>query len=139
MSFEDAVVARLAANTAITDLLETYNGRPCIFSDVAPKDAERPYLVIRIDRLEIDDPAVAMFVVDVDYFEYGTSRKNARACLTQVEYDLDMAELTNDNYEPIRFYTPSGGVIDDPDIQGVHYNLRFDVRAGRKGWMVATR
>lgn len=133
--FDDALYARLAANGDLCALLNTFNDRPAIFSDVAHKDATRPYVVFMIDREESDEKAVDSFTVDIDYYEYTDSRKNARDVVEAIEYDLDMAQLTSDRYQNIRFFKPSSTPVIESEIKAVHYNIRFFVRATRKKWI----
>ena len=133
--FEDALHSRLSADANIQAVVSTYQGAPAIFSDVAPEEAERPYITFTIERNINDMIALCEFTVDVDYWAYGDSRVDARAAVEYIEFSLDIAQLSNARYDKIRFYTPSSGPVNENDPRAIHYNVQFDVRASRKKWM----
>ena len=132
---EGAILTQLRANASITALLSSLDGQPSIFTEVAPQEAEKPYMVFDVSKFPSSNLAVDTFLIDIDYYYEGTNATNIRELIFQVELELDRAVLTCTNYSTIRFYREDDGYIDNRDIQIGHYNQQLEARGTRKRWI----
>jgi hypothetical protein len=129
--FESALITKLADDNILADILTEYSSAPAIFSDLAPEDAEMPYVVIRIIRSANECPAIQEFTVYVDYFDYDKSAADSRKAAERIELLLDRAHLEHARYKTIRIFFFAGSPVIEPDPRAIHYNLQFSARAGR--------
>lgn len=134
---EGSIITLLRSDTSISSRVANYGaGTPAIFSDEAPEDAVKPYLVIRIEDSTPDHKSIDVFTIFIDYFEYNNSRSNARHLMRDVTNFLDDKVIkTDSNYDTIRIEYFSGSPIIEQDARDIHHNLQFTARAGRKAWM----
>ena len=132
---EGAILEALRGESAITDLVSTFAGYPAIFTDIAPQQAEKTYMVFDVQKTPSDNLAVDIFLIDIDVYYNGLSAVDARELLFQVEILLDRAVLECTNYMTVRFYRDSDGYVDNSDIKIGHYNQQFEARGTRKRWI----
>lgn len=133
--FESTLISTLKAVSSLTSLLTTYKSSPAIFSDYAPEEAVRPYIVCSITKNSTESLVCDSFIVNIDYWDYDKSRTNARLACEIVEKNLDTAILTNERYTTLRFYRGSSGLLEDPDPKVIHFNCQMSARGTRKKWM----
>jgi hypothetical protein len=134
-TIEASITKLLRADPSVTQYLNTFNGSPAIFSDTAPQQAQRPYLVFDVQKAASDNLAVDQFIIDVDIYGGRNDTANIRALTMFVEFALDREILNCDNYKTVRFYQESEGFVDNRDIKIVHYNMQFSARGSRYAWM----
>lgn len=133
--FESALYNALMADATLATFISTFEGKPSIFSEMAPETATLPYVVFRIARYGTEAAAVQRFNVYVDIFGYDTSQKNVRKASEEIEFLLDRAKMNHERYGAIRLFLQSGeSISDEDDPRSVHYNMLFEARAGRKKW-----
>lgn len=132
---ESSIINALAADVILTRRLATYNGAPAIFSEYAPEDAGEPNITIRLRRTNGPDDIVQLFLLEVDYWDYNTSRADSREAAERIEFVLDQAELEHERYAVIRCFFSSGEPLEEVDPRAVHYNSQFEIRAFRKKWI----
>jgi hypothetical protein len=140
--FESSLLRVLQANTDITALLSTYQGRPSIFSEFAPQDAELPYLIFRIGTIATMDVSIQRFNIVIDIYDKKTSYKNIRSVAFQTQLFLDRARIAHSRFGKIRIYYFSDGEVDEMGLGGareydprsIHWNMLFKARSGRKEW-----
>lgn len=135
--FEAKFKELLASDNDITSKLSTYNSEPAIFSEFAPEDADLPYIVFKIERYPSASKSIDRFNIYCDYFEYGTSYKNARAISERIEYICDINQITDDaRYSNIRLDRSSAGSVPEPSTpKKIHYNTQIQARGSRYKWM----
>lgn len=132
--FESALHAKLSGDLTLAGYLETFEGRPAVFSEMAPEKAVMPYITFKIDRRQGPDPVVQQFNVYVDFWDFDKSRANSRKAARRIELLLDRSELSTGDYSCVRLFFFSGGPIDEADPREIHQNLQFEARAGRKSF-----
>ena len=133
--FSSSLHTALSEDTTLAALLDTYQSRPAVFADMAPENADKPYVVFRIIKSAANSISVDEFSVFIDYFERGTSKKNMKAAAFAIETLLDQKSLTHARFSNIRFSRFSAGPVPTMDPRDIHYNIQFMARAGRSGWM----
>lgn len=133
--FESTILQILQNDAELSSYVTTYAGQSAIFSEFAPEGATKPYITFRIDRRSSDHPAIAEFSLYTDYWDYGTSRVNARKASERMEILLDKRYFEHERYSRIRVSFFSGGMVDEDDPLVIHYNQQFSVRACRKKWI----
>ena len=136
---ESTVVDNLRADGTIADIVSTYSTRtstvPAVFSDQAPEDAEKPYIVVTVASYPVPDYAIDAFDIFVHYYERGESGAKARAVAREIEIIFDGHNFDSDWYTTIRFYRRHGTFAAEADPLERHYIKQLYARASRKGWM----
>lgn len=137
VTVEAAITQRLRADTTITQYVSTFNGSPAIFSDIAPQQAERPYVVFDVQNTNdsVNNLGVNAFVIDVDIYAGRNDHSKIRALGQRIIFSLDRTILKCDNYTTIRLYFESEGHVENQDIKITHYNMQFYARGCRYAWM----
>ncbi|MCO4819785.1 MAG: hypothetical protein KC517_09185 [Bacteroidetes bacterium] len=133
--FESALYEKLISDGILAERLAVYNGKPAVFSGLAPEDAERPWITFSITRYNTESIPVDRFNVYIDYFDNTVSSKEANEAIMQIDIMFDNQVLNNERYDHIRFYRVSSGSVPEDDRRKLHYNFQFSARAGRKAWM----
>lgn len=135
--FEAKFKTLLASDDQITSLLSTYESEPAIFSEFAPENADLPYIVFKIEKYPSASKAIDRFNIYCDYFEYGTSYKNARIISERIEFICDIKQITDDSrYSNIRLDRSSSGSVPEPSSpKKIHYNIQIQARGSRYKWM----
>jgi hypothetical protein len=131
---ESAIIAALKADTALAALVTTYESSPAIFSDDAPESATLPYVTIAVSNNSAVDFVIDEFNLYVDYWGAGSSRANSRSAAFRIECALDGKTFSNTRYANIRCRKFSSGPVQDSDPRDIHYNVQFQVRAGRSAF-----
>lgn len=132
--FESIIINTLKADPELGDYVSSYQGQPAIFSEEAPEDTEKPFIIIELNRQSTGHLALQTFTLDVDYLDTNKSRTNSRKAVQRIEFALDQAILTHERYDSIRLSFESAGPVPSTDARDIHYNTQFSVRAGRKAW-----
>lgn len=134
--FESTLLPILRDDPVIPGLVGTYGSgnRPSIFSDFAPEGASLPYIVFTITRISDTDLTIQRFSLNVDFYDYCKSAVNSREFAERIEYLLDRRKLDSTRYGAIRIFKFGGGPVVEDDPRAIHYNMQFEVRAGRKAW-----
>jgi hypothetical protein len=136
VNVEAALVNHLRSDTSVIQYVNTFNGNPAIFSDIAPQEAEELYVVLDVQRSAApDNLAVHNFLVDVDIYSGKNDAVNTRALTMAIEFTLDRVILNCDEYKTVRFSFESSGHVDNRDIKIKHYNMQFSARGSRYAWM----
>lgn len=147
--FEATLYTKLIGDGELANILATYEGAPSIFNLYAPEQATAPpypipnapslpYMTFDIDENSAPMDVIDRFLINIDYFDFGTgtSRANARLAMKRVEFILDPIVIRTDpDYDSIRIWKESVGEIRETDRREIHYNIRLTARAGRKAWM----
>lgn len=136
-TIEAAIVGHLRANTEIVKYVSEFNSVPSIFSDMAPQQAKRPYVVFDVQNSNnsLDNLGVNSFIIDVDIYGSKNEIVNIRRLSQELIFSLDRAIMECDNYSTIRFYFESEGHVDNRDVKITHYNMQFSARGSRFEWM----
>jgi len=137
--FYPELINFLSSDTSIASTVTSYSddagSYPAIFSDEAPEDAVKPYIVVRIDSAKNNDSVIMESDVYVDYFDYDKSRVTADAAANHISDRLDTISITSENLTDIRFLLSSRGYIKGRDPRTIHHNSTFSTRAARSRWM----
>jgi len=137
--FEGSLIALLAADTDLVNLLATFESAPAIFSSVAPQKATRPYIVFDIDKFAVENLAASGFDLPIDIWIRKESGKEMREIAERIEFVCDRVEIKTDSrFDTIRLFYEDGGEVENLDIKIRHYVVRLSARAGRKKWAEET-
>lgn len=139
--FQKTLIALLAADTDLTDILSTFESEPAIFSSAAPQRAELPYTVFDIDQLAVENLAAAGFDVTIDIYHRQESGVELRDIAERIEFVCDRALIRTDSggrFHGIRLFYEDGREVENSDVKIRHYVLRLSARAGRKKWAEET-
>lgn len=137
--FYTEIINCLRTDGAITATVTLHNGLPAIFSDEAPEECEKPYIVLRIDSSFTADKVVATANLYVDYYDYGTSRVVCDGAAIAIENRLEQMKLRTENITDLRFSLLNTGYIPESDPRTIHHNSTFSCRGARSGWMKRTK
>lgn len=133
---ESTIINALKADTVLRAKISRYAGGYAVFSRLAPEAAKLPYVTINLTRTQTPgDLILHDFILMVDYWDVGTSIKNAGEASERIEYIFDNKQFTHSRYSSIRIWFFSGGWVEDEDPRTIHYNQQFTVRACRKKWI----
>jgi|TARA_R100000750_G_scaffold23265_1_gene15186 hypothetical protein len=135
VTVEASIIKHLRTDSNVTQYVNTFNGSPAIFSDIAPQEAERVYLVLDVQTIPSDNLAVDNFLIDIDIYGGKSDTVNIRALTMAVEFAMDREILNCDLYKTIRLYRETKGFVDNRDIKIVHYNMQISGRGSRYAWM----
>ena len=136
---ESTVLNVMLADDTLCDLLATYNGLPAIFSDEAPENADKPYIVFRVSKSENENKAMQDMTVNIDYFNYNGSRPNSRTAAERIEFLFDDQRLQHERYLDIHFSVFGGDEIGGEDPRDIHYNTQIQAQAVRMKWINETK
>lgn len=139
--FEKALIALLAADSALVGLLSTFESAPAIFSSAAPQKAERPYIVFDIDKNAVENMAASGFDIVLDVYIRKESGKEMREIAERIEFVCDLAKIMVDaggRFQAIRLFHEDGREVENLDVKIRHYVTRLSARAGRKKWAEET-
>jgi len=133
--FEASLINLLSADTDLTDLLETFEGAPSIFTSIAPQKAVLPYIVIEIAKSSVENLAAQSFTVTLDIYLRQESGKVMREIAERIEYICDRTVMDSDaRFGQIRLFWEDGREVENSDIKIRHYVTTLSARAGRKAW-----
>ena len=133
---EKTIIDVLKADPVLKSRVTRYNSTPAVFSELAPEQAKTPYVTIDLTRSKSSgDLILHDFILMVDFWDYGTSRKKAREASERIEYLFDNKQFNHERYSKIRIWWFSGGWVVEEDLRAIHYNQQFSVRACRKKWI----
>lgn len=133
--FESALLNHLRADAELTSYVSMLNGKPSIFSDLAPEGTELPYIIFRITKSNSETSTISKFSIFLDYFAFDLSRVICRKAAERMEAMLDMIVLQHEGYGSIRIFYFAGSLVPETDPRDIHYNLQFSARATRKKWV----
>jgi len=137
--FEGSLITLLAADSALTALLSTFESAPAIFTGAAPQKAERPYIVFDIDKNAVENLAASGFDIVMDLYHRQESGKELREIAERIEFICDREEIKTDaRFDTIRLFYEDGREVENSDVKIRHYVLRLSARAGRKKWAEET-
>lgn len=136
---EAAVITALKADATLAGYIGTYRSEPAVFSDFAPEAYSDPnaalgaYITVRNSCAPEDDRTKDIIKLEIDFWDYGSSRTVARNAIRRIRYLLryDTA-LTTAEYRNIRCWCYDAGEVDDEsDPRAIHYNALFECHAIR--------
>ena len=135
--FEKTYINLLAADSALTALLSTFEGNPAIFSSAAPQKATRPYIVFGIDKIAVENLAASGFGIVNDIYHRQESGVELREIAERIEFVCDRALIRTDDggrFQAIRLYYEDYREVENSDVKIRHGVVRLSARAGRKKW-----
>ena len=133
--FFDALIPYLRADGELATVLSTHTGHPSVFAEMAPESATTPFIVCSFRGSPTPDHVVVSGDLSIDFFDSGTSWKNAEKAAKRAEVLLDAMKLTSTDFTDIRFSFSSGGTVEGSDPRDIHYNAVYGVRMIRKTWL----
>lgn len=137
--FDSTLHQILSTDVDLTNRISTYNGSPSVFGNSAPENVDFNYIVYRISNTGGD--VVETFNVIINIFGYSYSGVIVRETVNRMVSLLDrnhtniLNNIEHENYYKIRFFKTGIDPVEHKDPKAQHYNLRFLVRATRKGWI----
>jgi len=137
--FYPELIEYLRSVTAITDTVETYDGSPSIFSNEAPEEAEKPYVVVSISGKKTPDSTIIFGDIMIDYYDFDKSRVVSDAFDTELENALDSMKMQSERLSDIRLDLSSSGHVEDSDPRNIHFNAIYSFRGIRCKWMQDTQ
>ena len=134
---EKAFIDLLAADVTLVALLSEFEGQPAIFSNVAPQNAELPYIVFDVEVAAGENRAAAAFDIFCDVWHRAESGVDIRQIAERIEYVCAHMRVDVDaggRFQAIRFFYEDGFEVENTDPEIRHYVATVSARAGRKKW-----
>lgn len=133
---ETSVINAMKNDSDLIEYLETYAQEPAIFSDHAPEDANKPFIVINIEEAPDTFAGVNTLSLFINYFDFNKSRANSRSAAFLIQNIFDQNRIyTDERFDTLRFTYFGGSPVENDDPRIIQHNLQFTVRCGRKKWM----
>lgn len=132
--FYAEIIASLKNAPDITATVTVYSDEPSIFSNSAPEEAEKPYIIVRIESSTLPGKVIQTGNLFIDYYDYDKSRVTADAAEIAIQDLLDTNILQTAQLKDLRFSLSNFGYIPEGDSREIHHNLTFSYRGGRSGW-----
>jgi len=129
----------LREDTNLVATVTTYSGYPAIFANEAPEDAEKPYIVFRIESSPLTDKVVSVSNVFIDYYDFGKSRAEADSAALAIEDLLDSNKLRTEQITDLRFALTNTGYVTGTDPRTINHVTTLSARGARSGWMKRTK